>query len=80
MATPATSVSVTFRLKNETLLLYKNVTFFPKAQLLLFNGDNSSIDIDKENIEFISILEQRYIIKRIEPTDNGVPQIWLETT
>lgn len=79
MPTPESNVSVTFQLKNGTSLLYNNVKFFPQAGHLLFNVDNSSVIINENDIELISILGKSYVIRRVESTDKGCLQIWLKS-
>ncbi len=77
-ATPTTRITVTFNYKVGTATSYQNVEFFPHACFLLFNGNNSNVVINPEDIDTISIDNEQYSIARVDD-ESGVPKVWLNT-
>ncbi|HNX53919.1 MAG TPA: hypothetical protein PLD51_05620 [Pontiellaceae bacterium] len=61
-------VNITFHYKDGTSVHYQKIYFFnmPYFPLLIFNGLNSAIVIDKERIESVSVKDKEYSIDRLD--------------
>ena len=71
MPTPETRTTVTFHHNDGTSNCHENIAYLPRARVLIFNGANASIAVDRENVVRVSISGKDYQIEHTEQREGG---------
>ncbi len=76
--TPSTHTEVTIRHIDGTEVTYTNIVYMVRSKILIFNGPNSSIEVDKSKVSTVVVKGHPYVINRIESLSEDAWQMRLE--